>query len=78
MLRRDLKLIGQIGEPNQRDKLSFVGVYNQMKEAEERGYMDKEIIAAVIRAMTPSLPLRKFLEATSLNNVTLHLLKKYL
>ena len=78
VLRRDLKLIGQIGEPNQKDKLSFVGVHNQMKEAEERGYVDKEIISAVIRVMTASLPLRKFLEATSLDNITLSLLKKYL
>ena len=78
VLRRDLKFVGQIGEPNQKDKLSFVGVHNQIKEAEGRGYTNKEIISACIRAMTPSLPLRKFLEATSFEVITLPLLKKYL
>ena len=77
-LRRELKITGQIGDPGQRDKLTFVSVHNQIKEAEQRGLSEREIIGAVIRAMTPSLPLRRFLEATSVDNVTLSLLKKYL
>lgn len=70
MLRRELKMFGQIGEPDQKDKLTYVSIHNYNVQG--------EIVAAVIRAMTPSLPLGKFLEASSSETITLPLLKKYL
>ena len=78
VLRKELKFTGQIGEHDQKDKLTFVGVHNQITGAQGTGYSDKEIVSACIRAMTPQLPLRKFLEATSVDKISLVLLNKYL
>ena len=36
--KRELKIIGQIGEPGQKDKLSFVSLARQTEGALEKGY----------------------------------------
>lgn len=62
MLRKDFKIRGQIGEPGQKDKLTYLNLSNQIAEAKASGYEDREIVNSVIRAMVPSLTLRNVLE----------------
>lgn len=61
-LRREFKICGQIGEPGQRDKLSYLSLVRQMEMGSEKGHSETEIVEAVIRAVSPGLPLRDMLE----------------
>ena len=73
VLRKELKIRGQIGEPKAKDKLSYVSLMHQINEAQGNGYKDSEIISAVVRSMTPGLSLRCVLETKSdLDLKTLH------
>ena len=62
MFRRELKLQGQIGEAHQRDKISFISLMRQIREAKAKGYDEKEITSAILRAFTPGLSVRTYLE----------------
>ena len=64
ILRKDFRIRGQIGESGQKDKLGWVSLKHQIKEAQLSGYSDKEIINGVINAMTPNLRLRNVLETS--------------
>ena len=70
LLRKEFKIKGQIGEANQKDKLTYVSLMHQIDEvqetgyvslmhqtdeAQETGYEESEIVSSVIRAMIPSL-----------------------
>ena len=59
---RDFKISGQIGEPGQADKLTFSNLLHQILTARTQLYSDEEIIAAVVKACTPGLSLRTYLE----------------
>lgn len=61
-LRREFKIIGQIGEPGQKDKLTFVSLVRQIESALSKGYPEAEVIDGVIRAIIPSMQLRSYLE----------------
>lgn len=61
-LRREFKIFGQIGESGQKDKLSYLSLIRQIEVGLDKGHSDTEIIEAVIRAITPGLPLRDMLE----------------
>nr|XP_061825251.1 uncharacterized protein LOC133612099 [Nerophis lumbriciformis] len=61
-LRREFKICGQIGEPGQREKLSYLSLVRQIGVVTEKGHSETEIIEAVIRAISPGLPLRDMLE----------------
>ncbi|KAL1252662.1 hypothetical protein QQF64_017355 [Cirrhinus molitorella] len=61
-LRREFRVFGQIGEAGQKDKLSYTSLNNQIKSGVRKGYAEAEIIEAVIRAVSPGLPLRELLE----------------
>lgn len=50
---REFKLSGQIGEPGQTEKLTFVSLMHQTDSAFKRGYNESEIVDAVIRAISP-------------------------
>ena len=76
VLRRDFKINGQIGEPGQKDKLTFVSLVRQIESALSKGYPEVEVIDAVIRAITPSMKLRSYLETIS--NLTLPRLRAIL
>jgi hypothetical protein len=67
VLRREFKINGQIGEPGQKDKLTF---------ASSKGYSETEVIDGVIRAIIPSMQLRSYLETVS--NLTLPKLRAIL
>ena len=76
LLRKELKIKGQTGESNQKDKLTYVSLMHQIDEGQEAGYEESEIVRSVIRAMIPSLTLRNVLESTpylSLNQLLQYL-----
>lgn len=60
--RKDFKISGQIGEPGQRDKLTFSSLAHQIENGLSRGYPEIEITDAVIRAISPGSQLRSYLE----------------
>ena len=60
--RKEFKISGQIGEPGQKDKLTFSSLARQMENGLSKGYSDLEIVDAVIRAIVPGLQLRNYLE----------------
>ena len=62
MFRRELKIQGQIGEAHQKDKISFISLMRQIREAKAKGYDEKEITSAILRAFTPGLSVRTYLE----------------
>ena len=74
--RKDLKISGQIGEPGQKDRLTFSSLARQIENGLSRGYPESEITDAVIRAMTPGLQLRSYLEGKE--NLTLPALRRIL
>ena len=74
--KRELKIIGQIGEPGQKDKLSFVSLVRQIEGALQKGYKPQEVVDAVVRAINPGMRLRNYLEG--LSDLTLPRLRRIL
>ena len=60
-LRRDFKM-GVVGGEEQKDRLSFISLISQIDAGMDKGYKEREIIDAVVRANSPSLKLRSYLE----------------
>ena len=52
---KDFKIRGFIGEKGKKDKLSYISLLKQIEEGRDKGYSDKEIVNAVLRAITPGL-----------------------
>ena len=65
MIRREFKISGQIGEPGQKDRLTFASLANQIETGRLKGYSDRDIVHAVIRAIVPGSELRSYLEGRS-------------
>lgn len=61
-MRREFKICGQIGETGQRDKLSYLSLVRQIELGIEKGHTQTEVVEAVIRGVSPGLPLRDMLE----------------
>ncbi len=57
------QIIGQIGEPGQRDKLNFTSLDRQIHRACKISYDEGEIVEAVIQAIIPGVSLRSYLES---------------
>lgn len=76
MLRREFRIIGQIGEAGQKDKLSYTSLINQIESGQRKGHGEAEIIEAVTRAVSPGIHLREMLEIK--RGLTLHTLKTIL
>ena len=74
--KRELKIIGQIGETGQKDKLSFVSLVRQIEGALQKGYKPQEVVDAVVRASNPGMRLRSYLEG--LSDLTLPRLRRIL
>ena len=64
MLRRKFKVRGKTGEPGQRDKLTYVSLMHQIRDAQAAGYKEDEIVSTVINCMVPTLTLRGVLKTT--------------
>ena len=62
VLKRDFKIHGVVAGDNFEDGLSFVSLSRQIDAGLKAGYKENEIIDAVIRAVSPSLQLRSYLE----------------
>ena len=65
LLRRKFKISGQIGEPGQTEKLTFVSLMHQIDSRLKHDYQENEILDAVIRAMSPHSSLRSYVETLS-------------
>ena len=72
--RRQFKINGQIGEPEQKDKLSFTSLVRQIQTGLSQGYKEEEIVDGVIRAITPGMVLCRYLE--TYKDLSLDRLKK--
>lgn len=64
-LRREFRISGQIGESGQKDKLSYLSLVRQIENGIEKGHSEIEIVEAVIRAISPGMPLKDMLEIKS-------------
>lgn len=62
VLKRDFKIHGVVAGDNFKDGLSYVSLARQIDAGIKAGYKESEIIEAVIRAVSPSLQLRSYLE----------------
>ena len=62
MLKRDFKVHGVVSGDNLKDGLSFVSLSRQIDAGLRAGYKDNEIIDAVIRAVSPNMQLKSYLE----------------
>ena len=76
LLRKELKIRGPVGEAGQKGTLRYIRLMHQIKNAQQAGYEESEIVSAVIGAMIPSLTIRNVLETVS--NHSLVQLQKYL
>ncbi len=76
MWRKDFKISGQIGEPGQKDRLTFSSLARQIENGLSKGYPEAELTDAVIRAITPGLQLRSYLEGKE--NLTLPAVRRIL
>ena len=54
---------------SQKDQVSFISLNQQIEAALAKGYSGREIVDAVIRSISPILPLRSYLEAISKINL---------
>ena len=59
---REFKINVSIGNPGQKDKLAYGSLSYQIQNGKERGFSEKEICSAVIRAITPGSTLRTYFE----------------
>ncbi|KAI2646088.1 Flavin-dependent thymidylate synthase [Labeo rohita] len=59
---REFKISGQIGEPGQKDKLTFSSLAHQIEHGLSREVSELKIVDAVIRAIAPGMQLRSYLE----------------
>ena len=62
VLRRELKIHGVVAGDNFKDGLSLVSQVRLIESGIEAGYKESEVVEAVIRAVSPSLNLRSYLE----------------
>ena len=63
LLRRDFRIAGAVAPQGQKDQLSFMSLNRQIEDGIQRGYSEREVIDAVIKCISPSLPLRDYIEA---------------
>lgn len=73
---KDFKISGQIGEPGQKDRLTFSSLARQIEHGLSKGVPELEIVDAVIRAIIPGMQLRSYLEGKV--NLTLPTLRRIL
>ena len=76
IFRREFKIQGQIGEPGQKDKLTYQSLISQIESGLKKGYTESEVVTAVIRSIQAGLQLRSYLEG--LTGLSLPKLRKIL
>ena len=64
MFRREFKIMGQIGEVGQKEKLSYVSLIRQVEVGLDRRYSEREVVNAIINSISPGLQIRSYLEGS--------------
>ena len=64
LLCRDFKIIGQVGEVGQKEKLSYISLICLIGAGLGKGYPENEVVHAVINAISPGLSIRSYLEGS--------------
>ena len=59
---RDFKNQGVVGDPGKKDKLDYQTLISQIEGGLAKGYSDKKVVSAVIRAVQSGLHLRSYLK----------------
>ena len=62
VFKKELKFTGQISSPKDTSKLSFSSLAHQIENAKKKNYSEQEICEATIKAISPGLNLRSYLE----------------
>lgn len=73
---REFRIAGQIGEPGQKDKLTFSSLAHQIETGLNKKVPEYEIVHAVVKAITPGMQLRSYLEGKA--GLTLPVLRRIL
>ena len=60
ILHREFKISGQIEEPGQYDKLTYVSLIHQIDSGLAKGYSEKDVADAVIKSTSPHSSLRNY------------------
>ena len=60
--RKDFRIHGHVGESTSKDTLSFSSLEHQIESGLRKGYPEMEVVEAVVRAVSPGLKLRSYLE----------------
>ena len=76
VFRKKFKIQGQVGLESQKDKIGFISLIRQIEAGVSKGYSETEIVAGVIRCISPAVQLRMYLE--TLQQCTLLQLRKML
>ena len=71
---KDFRIKGQVGNPNQKEKLSYISLMNHIRAGITKGYPEHDIVMAIIESISPELSIRGYLEA--LQGVTLSKVKQ--
>ena len=71
---KDFRIKGQVGNPNQKEKLSYISLMNEIGAGITNGYPEHDIVMTVIESISPDLPIKDYLEA--LQGVTLSKVKQ--
>lgn len=59
---KECKIRGSIGDPGEKDKVTYYGLLSQIVEKQTEGYDDNRIVGAVINAITPGNVFKSRLE----------------
>ncbi|XP_041466892.1 uncharacterized protein LOC121417303 [Lytechinus variegatus] len=76
MIRKELRISGQVGDSSHKDRLTLSSLNHQIDAALLKGYSEAEVVESVLKAIHPSLRLRSYLESCS--NLNLGTLKAFL
>ena len=65
IFRRDFKILGVVGELGHKEKLGYQVLVSQIEAGLAKGYSDKEVVSAVVRAVQSGVQLRSYIENTT-------------
>ena len=68
VIRKDFTISGKIGDSDSDKDIGYLGTVRQIEDGLKRGYSDTEVIAAVIKTITPKI-LRNYI--SMVNNLTI-------
>ena len=60
-LSKDFRIIDQVGQSGNKDKLAFSGLCRQIDEGLSKGYTEREVISGVLNAISPASGLSGYL-----------------